>query len=112
MDDNPQLLQMLAVGFKSHDFEVVTASHGIDALMQFHSHNGKFGFILTDNDMPNMGGFQFVKRIRELAYKGRILVMSGDITRFDRQTYIAFGVKDFLQKPFQIAEVAKLLRGK
>jgi CheY-like chemotaxis protein len=35
VDDNSTMLQMLKLGFGVYGFEVVTASHGIDALMQF-----------------------------------------------------------------------------
>ena len=109
VDDNPMLLQTLGVGFTAHDFEVVTASHGIDALMQFQAHDGNFAAILTDNDMPNMNGSAFVKSVRALGYRGRVLVMSGRLTGSDCRAYQDLEVSGFLSKPFEISMVATML---
>jgi DNA-binding response OmpR family regulator len=109
VDDNPALLQALALGFRAHGFEVVTASHGIDALTQFQAHAGNFAAILTDNDMPHMSGPAFVKMVRSLGYRGRILVMSGRLTVADGRAYQDLGVNGFLHKPFEIGMVATLL---
>ncbi len=109
VDDNPALLQTLAVGFAAYDFEVVTATHGIDALMQFQTNGGNFDAILTDNDMPKMGGSSLVKNLRALGYRGRILVMSGRLTVSDSREYQDLEVSGFLSKPFEISMVATLL---
>ena len=109
VDDNPMLLQTLAVGFTAYGFEVVTASHGIDALMQFQAHGGNFAAILTDNDMPKMNGPVLVKNLRTLGYRGRILVMSGRLTVSDGRAYQDLEVSGFLSKPFEISMVATML---
>ena len=97
------LLQTLAVGFTAHDFEVVTASHGIEALMKFQAHAGDFAAILTDNDMPKMNGPTLVKNLRGLGYRGRILVMSGRLSVSDGRAYRDLQVSGFLSKPFEIS---------
>jgi len=109
VDDNPLLLQTLAVGFTAHDFEVVTASHGIDALMQFQANGGNFAAILTDNDMPRMNGLEFIKQVRAFGYKGRVLVMSGRLSASDCRAYQDYAVSGFLSKPFEISMVATML---
>ena len=109
VDDNPMLLQTLALGFRAHGFEVVTASHGIDALMQFQAHGGNFAAILTDNDMPKMDGPTLVKNLRVHDYRGRILVMSGRLTVSDAHAYQDLEVSVFLSKPFEIDMVATML---
>ena len=80
VDDNPQLLHTLALGFRAQDFKVVTASHGADALVQFHAHHGEFMAVLTDNEMPGMCGSVLITHLRALDYQGQILVMSGNWT--------------------------------
>ena len=103
VDDNPMLLQTLAVGFRSYGFEVVMASNGIEALMQFQAHAGNFAAILTDNDMPKMDGSTLVKNLRALDYRGRILVMSGRLSVSDGRAYRDLQVSGFLSKPFEIS---------
>ena len=87
VDDDPSLLQMLCIGFGRHGFEVITASHGIDALMQFQANGGNFGTIISDMHMPVMDGIAFVRQVRAMGYEGRILVISGRMSAFDAHAY-------------------------
>ncbi|MCE0483404.1 MAG: response regulator [Methylacidiphilales bacterium] len=109
VDDNPVLLQMLALGFSTYGFEVVTASHGIEALLQFQAYHGNFGAVLTDNDMPDMNGVALLRQLRALGYSGCVLVMSGHLTPSDGQAYQDCAVSGFLHKPFDIGMVATML---
>jgi CheY-like chemotaxis protein len=103
VDDSAEMLQALKLGFGVYGFEVVTASHGIDALMQFQANAGTFGTILTDVDMPEMNGLEFIRKVRALGYKGRILVMSGRLSASDLLPYQDCAVSGFLSKPFQVS---------
>jgi DNA-binding response OmpR family regulator len=109
VDDNPMMLQALTLGFRAYGFEVVTASHGIDALMQFQAHAGNFGAVLTDDDMPTMNGVGLVKHLRALGYRGQILVMSGRLTVSGGRAYQDYAISGFLHKPFEISMVATML---
>ena len=77
VDDNVQMLTALKLGLGIYGFEVATASHGIDALMQYKANPGDFSAVVTDNDMPHMNGLEFVCSLRKMGFKGRIVVMSG-----------------------------------
>jgi two-component system cell cycle sensor histidine kinase/response regulator CckA len=109
VDDNPPLLQMLALSFRTFGFEMITASNGVDALMQFQAHAGNFAAVLTDDDMPTMNGAALVKHLRALDYRGQILVMSGRLTVSDGRAYQDYAVPGFLHKPFDIGMVATML---
>jgi two-component system chemotaxis response regulator CheY len=109
VDDNSALLQTLALGFRAYGFDVITASHGVDALMQFKAHHGNFEAVLTDMEMPNMDGVGLVKHLRALGYRGRILVMSGRMSVEDGRAYQDLEVSGFLHKPFEISMVATML---
>ena len=109
VDDNPIMLQALVLGFKAYGFEVVTALHGVDALIRFQAFAGNFAAILTDNDMPTMNGLALVKYLRALGYRGQILVMSGRLTVSDGRAYQELEVTGFLSKPFEISMVATML---
>ena len=109
VDDNLTILQAMKMGFGAYGFEVITASHGLDALAQFQAHAGNFALILTDNSMPKMNGLELVKSIRALDFKGRILVMSGSLSASDCRAYRDYKVNGFLPKPFEISVVATML---
>jgi len=109
VEDNAPLQQALKIGLRHYGFEVVTACHGVDALMQYKAHAGRLGAIITDHDMPNMNGIEFVRSVRELGYRGRIVVMSGRLSQEDLWAYQEHAISGFFSKPFEIAMLATLL---
>ena len=109
VDDDPAMRQLVKLGFGDYGFEVVAASNGVEALMQFQADGGNFATILSDHSMPNMNGLEFIKQVRALGYKGRILVMSGRLSASECRAYQDYEVSGFLSKPFEISMVATLL---
>jgi CheY-like chemotaxis protein len=109
VDDNPTILQAMKMGFGAYGFEVITASHGLEALVQFQANAGNFALILTDNSMPKMNGLELVKAVRTLDFKGRIFIMSENLSISDCRVYRDYKVNGFLSKPFEISVVATML---
>jgi CheY-like chemotaxis protein len=109
VEDNPVLQGVWKMALERYGFEVITASDGIDALTQYKAHEGNFGAILTDNDMPHMNGRELVRSLREIGFKGRIVVMSGDFKREDLEAYRAHAISGFFHKPFEMDLLATML---
>lgn len=102
MDDNSTFLGLLQVGLESYGYEVVTAAHGLDALMQYHAHSGQFHAVISDCDMPRMNGAEFTAELRQRGYKGAILVMSGHLTNDVRLAFRDCDISRFYRKPFHV----------
>lgn len=96
-------------GLEIYGFEVVTAANGLEALTQFKANDGKYDAIVTDNDMPKMNGLEFVRAIRDIEYKGRIFVVSGNLGVEELRAYKAYEISGFFQKPFETALFATML---
>jgi CheY-like chemotaxis protein len=109
VEDNTLLQQVLKIGLGHYGFEVVTACHGLDALMQYKTQAGRLGAIITDHDMPNMNGIEFVRSVRELGYRGRIVAMSGRLKKEDLWAYHKHAISGFFSKPFEVAMLAAML---
>ena len=109
VEDNPLLHMPLKIGLEAYGFEVITASHGIDALMHYKAHSGDFSAIVTDNDMPHMNGLEFVRAVREIGFKSRIVVMSGNLKAEDLRAYQGYAISGFFHKPFEISLLATML---
>jgi len=99
----------LKLGLGMYGFEVVMACHGIDALMQFKARSGEFGAIITDNDMPQMNGLEFVRAVREIGFKGRIVVISGHMKVERLREYQELLINGFFHKPFEMGLLATML---
>ncbi|HEV3271248.1 MAG TPA: response regulator [Candidatus Methylacidiphilales bacterium] len=109
VEDSPVLQGVWKIGLERYGFEVITASHGLDALAQYKTHGGNFGAIVTDNDMPRMNGLELVRSLREMDFKGRIVVMSGHFRPEDLEAYRAYAISGFFRKPFEIDLLAAML---
>lgn len=61
VDDDRDLLEMLADTFNAEGYKVVTAVDGVDATFKFN--NDTFDVILTDIKMPKKDGIRFVQHV-------------------------------------------------
>ena len=109
MDDNVQLQSVLKLGMERYGIDVTTASDGIDALIQYKTHSGDFSAIVTDNDMPRMNGLEFVSSVREIGFKGRIVVISSLLKREDLRAYQEYAISGFFHKPFDLDLLTTML---
>ena len=70
----------------------------------------QWDLILTDYTMPVMNGLEFSGILRSLGYRGRIFLVSGNLSQ-DVQWYQGNGIIDgFLEKPVTLSEIEKVLQ--
>ncbi len=109
VEDNPMFQQLLKIALGIYGFEVITASHGIEALSQYKAYEGRFEAIISDHDLPFLNGLEFVRSVREQGYKGRIVVMSGRLMTEELREYEPHAISGFFHKPFEVAALAAML---
>jgi CheY-like chemotaxis protein len=109
VDDNLDFQRPLKMGLRSYGLDVITASHGLDGLTQYRAHDGHFGAIVSDHDMPQMNGLEFIRSLREMGYSGRIALMSGRLKAEDLYAYQSYRICGFFSKPFDIGMLVELL---
>jgi CheY-like chemotaxis protein len=109
VDDDPMFQRMLKIALGKYGFEVITASHGVEALMQYKIHDGQFANVISDHSVPEMNGLEFIRAVRERGYKGRIIVMSGRLTFQELQAYEPLAINGFFHKPFDVSMLAAML---
>jgi CheY-like chemotaxis protein len=108
VDDDALFVALLKIGLESHGFEVITAKHGLDALKEIRGHADEFDAILTASDMPEMNGLELVRSLRKQEFKGRIVVMSGNLKPSDVEAFSAQGISTFVKKPFNLSRLIAL----
>jgi two-component system, cell cycle sensor histidine kinase and response regulator CckA len=109
VDDDPALQLSLKTGLEMYGFEVITASDGLEAMTEFRTNGGSYDAIVTDHEMPRMTGLEFVRAVREVGFKGRIVVVSGHLSVEDLHAYEMYGISGFFHEPFGTALLATLL---
>jgi DNA-binding NtrC family response regulator len=84
---------------RADGFSVLTASDGIAALEVSRNHPGTIDLLLSDVEMPRMGGLELCKSIVAERPGTKVLVMSGDL-RVREQA--SMNELPFIQKPFTV----------
>jgi methylmalonyl-CoA mutase cobalamin-binding subunit len=56
-----------------------------------------------------MNGLEFVRSVRELGFKGRIVVISGNLKPEDLRAYQDHAISGFFHKPFETGLLAAML---
>jgi len=102
VDDDENMVKMLALIFEKAGARVITAMSGIQALRQTFEHRPNV--ILLDLSMPEMDGFTVCQRLRDLSEVPIIMLTAYDDV--DKVTNaFSVGVDDFVAKPFDTAEL-------
>jgi len=94
--------------WEANGFEIIgEASSGEEALEFFSIKEPDI--ILTDINMPYMDGLELTEKIREHAYKCRVVIVTGYRDFEYARRAIKLGVKDFILKPVNISDIAKIV---
>lgn len=113
VEDN-LLNQEIAVELlSSMEADVETAADGLIGVTQFsQSAEGYYDLILMDIQMPNMNGYDAVRRIRSMARKDAdvpIIAMTADAFAEDIEAAKRAGMSSHLAKPFSMESLGKEL---
>ncbi|NIY77351.1 response regulator [Thalassospira sp. HF15] len=107
VDDEPPIRKLLARILERAGFDVVTASDGIEALEKVRM-DASLRLVVSDLRMPNCGGLEFVKRaINEYKRDFEFILLTGDGDKSDAVTALRLGVREFLDKPIERADLER-----
>jgi PAS domain S-box-containing protein len=91
-------------------YKVLEACDGREALEVCSRHTGKIDLVLSDAVMPNMGGGELARRLKETRPDSKVLFMSGFTDSALVRHGVAGGEIECLLKPFAPAVLAKAVR--
>lgn len=102
------LAEILSDTLNDRNFEVTLAYDGAQALALVHKE--QFDVLVTDIMMPNMDGYTFVKKIRQLGVQTPVLFLTARSATEDVVKGFELGGNDYLKKPFAIDELIVRIR--
>lgn len=111
VDDSSTMLMSLKNSLEIAGFSVVTASDGAIALGKLQS-GPKPDLIITDINMPNMGGIEFISKARVLpGFRFiPILVLTTESQQAKRDDAKKLGATGWLVKPVSGADLTKIIK--
>ncbi|HCV42259.1 MAG TPA: response regulator [Bacteroidetes bacterium] len=113
VDDSATVRKFVALSLSMQGFQVMTACDGMDALEKLPT--GKVDLVITDLNMPNMDGYEFIRTLRESSQYSElpVIILSSLSDKESRDLGLKAGAHSYLVKPFSIEkvqyEVAKYL---
>ena len=109
VDDEPHILHYMQATLESWGHEVVLARDGSQALKRALIQ--PFDLIICDLRMPRLGGREMFHTLAQMhpAVADRLIFATGDTVRGDTLQFLEELGRPFLQKPFQLDELRRVL---
>jgi len=107
VDDEPRMVQLISMNLKMEGFNVTTASNGFEAVEKVTRELPDL--VLLDIMMPDMDGFETLKKIREIS-SVPIIFLSVKGEEYDRVRGLDLGADDYITKPFSPRELVSRIK--
>ena len=109
VDDSPTMRSMIRKALAAAGYQVVEAVDGIEALSRLEQHSVQA--ILTDVNMPRMGGLAFIAAVRKDSRFARIpiLALTTEQEPEVKAAGKAAGATGWIVKPFEPAQLCQVV---
>lgn len=102
IEDDIHIAEGISLNLSLQGFEVCIAGDGFSGLSRWRSWDPHL--IVLDIMLPGVDGLSVLKKIREMDERIPILILSARSTVDDKIKGLAYGVDDYLSKPFNLDE--------
>lgn len=107
IDDDKELVSLLAEFLSLENFEIDTAADGEEGLQKALA--GNYDLLLLDVMMPRMNGFDMLKLLRQKS-DTPVLMLTAKGDEIDKVLGLEMGADDYLAKPFSERELLARIR--
>jgi CheY-like chemotaxis protein len=107
VEDDPAIRQFLVIALRGFNFDVHSAANGSEALDVYR--RGGIDLVLMDVQMPVLDGPRTLARLKEINSAVACCFMSAHTGGYDLDEIMSLGAIGFLQKPFKLDELRKLV---
>ncbi len=107
VDDEKRMVRFIQLNLEQDGYQVITAYNGSEALEQVRTQLPDL--ILLDIMMPDINGFEVLKRIREVNTVP-VIMLTAKGEEDDRIQGLELGADDYITKPFSPREMVSRIR--
>ncbi len=99
VEDDPTAAQAVEQMLKAKGYACQTTAYGEEAVeLAMDNH---YDIILLDIMLPDIDGYEVLRRLQIAGVHTPVLIQSGIIGRDEMEKGVGFGVEDYLVKPFR-----------
>jgi len=106
IDDEPQILELMALALEGSGYTVRTALDGAAGLAKIRQE--PFDLVFLDISMPGLDGIAVLKEIRQIAPDIAVIMLTGYPTQEKVIASFKLKVSNFISKPIQINTIVKV----
>ena len=111
IDDDTNLLELTTEVLKQNNYKVLSFSNAADALKVIKT--TPFDFIITDIQMPEMDGFEFIEQLKKekSAYRNQAVIALTGRLDLDRKVCENAGFTEVIKKPYSPKKLLNVIAG-
>jgi len=109
VEDDDSLRDLLKTMLEAHDFKVLTATDGLDAVEVFTKNKESIGVVLSDLGLPYLAGWDAFLRMKKINPELKGILASGYFHPNVKEEIIKSGADNFVQKPYNTPEIVAML---
>jgi two-component system response regulator PilR (NtrC family) len=108
VDDEESLREFLSIMLHREGYQVDTASDGAQAALHLREH--LYDLIISDINMPRMGGMELLRHIKEHTPETVVLMITAFSTTEQAVEAMKQGAYDYITKPFKNEEIRLIVK--
>ena len=110
VEDEEAIRKPLATALVDAGYQVLEARDGLDGLIQIAQRKFGIHLVVSDTQMPNMDGPDFVRALRQILPQVPVIITSGSLDDSTRQSLQSMGVLEIVAKPYDYRSVLQKIR--
>ena len=110
VEDEQELRNLFSLILEMEGFSVLQAADGEKGLDLLRTHPGTISMVITDLNLPKVGGVDLIHQARSLNPTVKIVGTSGMSGAAVREMVMKAGADDFIPKPFQAQDAIRKLK--
>jgi DNA-binding response OmpR family regulator len=108
VDDNLYIRELIARHLSEADYRVDTARDGAEAWEALN--DASYHLLITDHQMPNLTGFELIKKLRSEDMALPVILVSGTLPMVELNRHPELRIEATLEKPFSTLELLRTVK--
>ena len=109
VDDEAAIREITKTSLENHNYQVITARDGIEAIALYVENRDQIALVLTDIFMPSMDGLTSIRTLKKINPSVKIVAVSGLAPSDKISALYDIGVKAFLCKPYTASQLLQTI---